>query len=112
MLVERASERQTISFGELAKEFDMNFALPIQWSIMYITGTLFCLERNELPEAKFAWRHGKIPRIANMVTKSNGKPASFVKANLEKIEDFQPLLDRIFDYDKWDEVFKALPIKR
>ena len=86
----------------------MNFALPILYSVVCVTGTLYRLERSELPEAKFKWEHGKIPRIANMVTRTNGKPAGFVQDNLEKSEDFQPLLDCIYDYDKWHEVLKAL----
>lgn len=110
MLVERVNERETISFGELAEFFDMRFALPIVYPVGCITGTLYRLERNELGEAKFKWEHERIPRIANMVTKSNGEPTGFVKENLSNIEDFQPLLDRIYDYDQWNEVLKALGV--
>jgi len=111
MLIERANEGRTISYGELAKEFDMNFALPILYSVVCITGTLYQLERNKLCEAKFKWKYGKILRIANMVTKTNGKPAGFVQDNLEKSEDLQPLLDRIYDYKHWNEVLEALGLK-
>ena len=108
MLVKRANQRETISFGELAKKFDIRFALPILFSVVCITDTLFKLERNELPQAKFKWEHGKIPRITNMVTRVNRKPSRWVAEHLEKIEDFQPLLDRIYDYDHWDEVLEVL----
>ena len=108
MLVKRANQRGTISFGKLAEKFDMGFALPILFSVVCITDTLYRLERNELCEAKFKWEHGKIPRIANMVTRVNGKPSRWVAEHLEKIEDFQPLLDRIYDYDHWNEVLKVL----
>ena len=108
MLIERTSKRRTISFGELAERFNIAWAMPIRPSIVCITGTLFKLEERKLPQAQFKWEHGRIPRIANMVTRVNGAPSNWVAGNLEKIEDFQPLLDRIFDYDKWDEVLKAL----
>ena len=111
MLIERATEGQTITFGELAKEFNIAWAMPIRPSIICITGTLYLLERNQLPEAQFTWTHGRIPRIANMVTKSKGEPTDWIRKQLEKIEDFQPLLDAIFAYDKWDEVLKALGIR-
>ena len=86
--------------------------MPILPVIGCITGTLYLLERDELPEAEFAWTHGRIPRIANMVTRAKGEPTHWVRKQLElnKME-FQPLLDAIFQYDKWDEVLKALPIK-
>lgn len=111
ILVDRASKRETTSFGDLAKKFKMNFALPILFSIVCITGTLYKLERNELPEAKFKWKHGKIPRITNMVTKSNGEPSGFVAAHIDSDEDFQILLNRIYDYKKWDKVLEALGLK-
>ena len=65
MLIERATEGQTITFGELA-EFNIAWAMAIRPSIICITGTLYLLERNQLPEAQFTWTHGRIPRIANM----------------------------------------------
>ena len=111
MLVERANQEQTITFGELAREFNIAWAMPIRPAIICITGTLYLLERNELPEAQFAWTHGKIPRIANMVTRTKGRPTDWIRKQLEKSEDFQPLLDAIFTYDKWDEVLKALGIR-
>ena len=109
MLVARASERKTMSFGELAKHFNTAFALPIRFAVVCTTGTLYKLERNQLPNHQ--WEHGRIPRIANMVTKSNGKPAGFVAMQLPLQEppvDFDTLLKAIWDYDKWDEVIEAL----
>jgi hypothetical protein len=111
MLVARASERKTMSFGEFAKHFNMAFALPIKFAVVCTTDTLYKLERNELKEAQFAWNHREIPRIANMVTKSTGAPAGFVAMQLplqEPAVDFDTLLKKIWDYDKWDEVQKAL----
>ena len=109
MLVARASERKTMSFGELAKHFNLAWAMPIKHVVVCTTGTLYKLERNQLPN--HPWKHGMIPRIANMVTKSNGAPAGFVAMQLPLQEppvDFDTLLKKIWDYDKWDEVQKAL----
>lgn len=111
MLVERASEGRTITFGELAREFNIAWAMPIRPAIICITGTLYLLERNQLPEAQFTWTYGRIPRIANMVTRTKGRPTDWISKQLKKSEDFQPLLDAIFAYDKWDEVLKALGIR-
>ncbi|MDE0085662.1 MAG: hypothetical protein OXU23_08140 [Candidatus Poribacteria bacterium] len=111
MLVARAKERKTISYGELTEHFDLAWAMPMMYAVVCTTGTLYDLERNKLPQAQFAWTHGKIPRIANMVTKSNGAPAGFVADQLPYQEppiDFDMLLKKIWDYDKWDEVQKAL----
>lgn len=111
ILVARAKERKTISYGELAAHFDLAWAMPIMNAVICTTGTLYCLERNQLPQAQFAWTYGKIPRIANMVTKSNGKPAGFVAEQLPYQDpsiDFPTLLEKIWDYDKWDDVQKAL----
>ena len=114
MLVARAKEGKTMStmsYGELAEHFNLAWAMPIMPAVICTTGTLYLLERNQLPEAQFAWTHGKIPRIANMVTKSNGDPAGFVAEQLSHQNpaiDFDTLLKKIWDYDKWDEVQKAL----
>ena len=62
MLVARASERKTMSFGEFAKHFNIAFALPIKYPVVCTTGTLYKLERNQLPN--HPWKHGMIPRIA------------------------------------------------
>ena len=44
MLVARASERKTMSFGEFAKHFNIAFALPIKFAVVCTTGTLYKLE--------------------------------------------------------------------
>lgn len=111
MLVARAKERKIISYGEFADHFNLAWAMPIMRAVICTTGTLYCLERNQLPQAQFAWNHGKIPRIANMVTKSNGEPAGFVAEQLsfqDPSVDFETLKKAIWDYDRWDEVQKAL----
>ena len=113
MLVARAKERKTLSYGELAVHFNLASAMPIMRAVICTTVTLYKLERNKLPEAQFAWTHGRIPRIANMVTKSNCKPAGFVAEQLpfqDPSIDFDKLLEKIWDYNKWDEVIEALKL--
>ena len=113
MLVERASERKTMSYGELAKHFNLEWAMPIMPAVICTTGTLYLLERNQLPDHQ--WEHDRIPRITNMVTKLNGEPAGFVAQQLPLQEppvDFDTLLKAIWDYDKWNEVLKALRLSR
>ena len=100
-----------MSYGELAKHFDLAWAMPIMPAVICTTGTLYLLERNELPNHQ--WEHGYIPRIANMVTKSTGAPAGFVAEQLplqKPLMDFDTLLKMIWDYDKWCEVLKVLKL--
>ncbi len=114
MLIDRARQRKTITYGELANHFNISFAMPIMSVVICTTGTLYLLERNQLPQAQFTWKHGKIPRIANMVTRAGGKPAGFVAQQLENQKPpvgFQTLLDEIFDYKRWDGVLKALGLR-
>ena len=109
MLIDRARQRKTMTYGELANHFNLKWAMPIMRTVICTTGTLYLLERNQLPQ--IAWKHGKIPRIANMVTRAGGKPAGWVAQQLEKQQppvEFQTLLDAIFDYERWDDVLKAL----
>ena len=113
LLIDKARQRETMTYGDLAKHFNISFALPIRFSVICTTGTLYLLERNQLQQAQFTWKHGRIPRIANMVTRAGGKPSHWVAQQLENQEppvDFQTLLDEIFDYQKWDDVLKALGI--
>lgn len=113
MLVARAKKRKIISYGELADHFNLAWAMPIMRAVICTTGTLYYLERNQLPQAQFAWNHGKIPRIANMVTKSNGAPAGFVAEQLpfqDPSVNFETLKKAIWDYDRWDEVIEALEL--
>ena len=117
ILVERVYAKDTISFGELAKEFGIsNFALAIRPAVTCVTGTLYHLERNQLPEAKFQWAHGKIPRITNLVIRSDGKPAGWICDQLGKVPTLQEykveVLTRIYAYEKWDEVLKALGLNK
>ena len=117
MLVERVYAKDTISFGELAKEFNISkFALAIRPAVTRVTGTLYHLENKKLPEAKFQWEHGKIPRITNLVIKSNGRPAGWICDQLGKVPTPQEykveVLARIYEYEKWDEVLKALGLNK
>ena len=43
MLVARASERKTMSFGEFAKHFNLAWAMPIKHVVVCTTGTLYKL---------------------------------------------------------------------
>ena len=113
LLIERARERRTISFGELADHFDVAWAMPIRPAVVCTTGTLYLLERNQL--LGHHWEHGKIPRIANMVTRAKGQPSRWVAEQLEGQKPpikYEQLLEAIFDYDKWRDVLNALGLPR
>ena len=114
MLIDKAHQRETMTYGDLANHFNLKWAMPIRPAVVCTTGTLYLLERNQLPQAQFAWKYGKIPRIANMVTRAGGESAGWVAQQLENQEppvEFQTLLDDIFNYERWDDVLKALGLR-
>lgn len=115
MLVEKAHETETITYGELASEFDLRWAMPITHAVGCISGTLYKLERNQLPQAQFHWRHGKIPRITNIVVQSSGDPGAWICEQLGGVPtraEYNKILAPIYNYDKWGEVLKALGLDR
>ena len=78
-----------------------------------ISTTLYQLEHNELEQP---WQNGRIPRLTNIVIKTNGKPGEWVCEQITGDRNIAPsseayraeYIEPVFGYQNWDEVFKTL----
>lgn len=110
LLVKHVHEHKTISFKELAAYFNRK-AFQIFGSVCgIISTTLYELERR--PD----WKFGEIPRITNIVVRSDGTPAGFVRSKITGDKNIVPSLDEFhdqhllptFEYQHWNDVLNAL----
>ncbi len=106
ILVERAQNCQTITFKELAEHFGVR-GYQIFGQVCGIISTTLC----ELEEE---WGKGRIPRITNLVMRSDGAPSGFIASALkdEAINEYRETeLKPIWEYLHWDVVKNALELK-
>lgn len=81
----------------------------------YISTTLYELERNELKSAP-RWELGQIPRLTNIVVKTNGKPGAWVCEQITGDRENAPSSEHykkkyvipVFEYQHWDAVLERL----
>lgn len=81
-----------------------------------ISTTLYQLEHNQLEQP---WQNGHIPRLSNIVIKTNGKPGEWVCEQITGDRKIAPspetykaeYIKPVFGYQNWDEVFKTLTIE-
>ena len=110
ILVQCAHEHKTINYKEMAAWFDRKSYRLMGKVCGIISTTLYELERR--PD----WKHGEIPRITNIVIRTNGKPGAWV---CEKItgngktappwnEYHDQHLLPTFEYQHWNDVLEAL----
>ena len=108
ILVQRAQERQTITFSELTKALGLQggfYNVLMGHVFRHIETTLAQLERRD------DWE-GEIPHITSIVLRANGECSPNMCAALTgdsqkqpSPKQFQSQLDWIFDYKEWDAVF-------
>ena len=106
ILVERAQNCQKITFKELAEHFGIQ-GYQIFGQVCGITSTT-------LYELEEEWGKGHIPRITNLVMRSDGAPAGFIASALtdEAIKKYRETeLKPIWEYPHWDVVKNALELK-
>ena len=70
VIVERAQVPDVIRYGELRSAIGATTDRKWGHVCNIISMTLYQLEHNELHQ----WRKGRIPRLANIVIRTNGKP--------------------------------------
>ena len=106
ILVQQAHAREPITFKNLAKELEMWYR-NLDAVCACIATTLY-----ELVEDKWG---EKIPRITNLVIKTNGKISPWVCKHLKGDPKVQPtagervdLFEPIYNYPKWREVLDEL----
>ena len=112
ILVNRAQDDQTITFKELAEDHFGVKGYQIFGSVCgIISATLYELEEE--------WGKGHIPRITNIVVKSDGNASRYVSENLTGDKDTPPevseyieiQLKPVWEYQHWNVVKKAIEFK-
>ena len=112
ILVNRAQNDQIITFKELALgHFGVRCYQKFGHVCGIISATLYELEEE--------WGKGHIPRITNMVVKSDGKATRYVSEALtgdrntppEVSEYRENQLKPVWEYQHWDVVKSALELK-
>ncbi|MXV76291.1 hypothetical protein F4Z99_18715 [Candidatus Poribacteria bacterium] len=110
ILVQQAHGGETISYKQLAAELGMWYRN---------LGTVCaCISTTLYERVEKKWGE-KIPRIANLVIKDNGKISPWVCKHLTKDPKKQPtaaervdLLQPIYEYPKWNEVLDELRLPK
>ena len=105
ILVKKAQKRETISYKQLAAKLGLHGKRDPQ-NMRHVCGsisaTLRCLEE--------CWGE-KIPRITNIVIRSDGKIAPLIEEQLTgdpKVQPTPELFEPIYSYPKWEEVLDAI----
>ena len=113
VIVERAQVPEVIRYGELRSA--IGATTDRKWGNVcnIISMTLYQLEHNEL---QHQWRRGSIPRLANIVIRTNGKPGAWMCEQITGDRNIAPsrrvykakYIKPVFDYQNWDEVLEIL----
>lgn len=112
ILVNRAQNGQTITYKELAEDYFGVRSYQIFGSVCgIISTTLYELEEE--------WDKGHIPRISNIVVRSDGKAGRYVANALTGDKNTPPDVDEykeiqlkpVWEYQHWDIVKGALELK-
>ena len=112
ILVKRAQKRQIITFKELALDYFKIRGFQIFGSVCGIISTT-------LAELEEEWGKGHIPRITNLVVRSDGNASGYVSNALTGDRNTPPevkayrenQLEPIWKYQDWNSVKKALELK-
>ena len=113
VIVERAKVCDVIRYGELRSA--IGATTDRKWGNVcnIISMTLYQLEHNELQQQ---WRRGRIPRLTNIVIRTNGKPGAWMCEQITGDRRIAPsrteyrteYINPVFDYQNWDEVLNTL----
>ena len=112
ILVNRAQNDQTITFKELAEDhFGVRGYMIFGPVCGIISATLYELEKE--------WSSGHIPRITNIVVRSDGNASRYVSNILTGDRDIPPEVSKymeiqlkpIWEYQHWEVVKTALELK-
>ena len=116
VIVERAQVPDVIRYEELRSA--IGATTNRQWGNVcnIISTTLYELEHNELQQQ---WRRGRIPRLANIVIRTNGKPGEWMCEQITGDRRIAPswrvyeteYIKPVFCYQNWDEVLNALNLR-
>ena len=113
VIVEHAKVGKVIRYEELRSAIGATTNRKMGRVCAIISTTLYQLEHNEL---KQRWRKGHIPRLTNIVVKTNGKPGAWMCEQITGDRNIAPspeeykaeYVNPVFDYQHWDEVLETL----
>ena len=116
VIVERAQVPDVIRYEELRSAISATTNRQMGRVCNIISTTLYQLERNELEQR---WREGNIPRLANIIIRTNGKPGKWMCEQITGDRNIAPswrtyqteYINPVFDYQHWDEVLETLTIE-
>ena len=117
VIIERAQVPDVIRYGELRDA--IGATTDRKWGTVcnMISTTLSQLEHNELQQQ---WRRERIPRLANIVIRTNGKPGEWMCEQITGDRNIAPssrvykarYINPVFSYQHWDEVLDILTSER
>ena len=111
ILVDRAQNRDTITFKELAEHFGIRAYMIFGYMCGLISTTLYELEKE--------WGKGHIPRITNLVIRSDDNASKYVSNALtgdkntppDKNKYIEEQLKPVWEYQHWNVMKKAIELK-
>ena len=116
VIVEHAKVGKVIRYEELRSAISATTNRKMGNVCDIISTTLYQLEHNELEQQ---WREGNIPRLTNIVIRTNGKPGEWMCEQITGDRNIAPswkaykakYIKPVFDYQNWDEVLETLTIE-
>lgn len=113
VIIEHAKAREIIRYKELQLAIKATTARKMGNVCAFISTTLYQLEHNHL---EHQWEIGHIPRLTNIVIKTNGKPGDWMCEQITGSREVAPPWEQykekyvipIFEYQRWDGVLEPL----
>ena len=117
VLIGQAKTSEIIRYEELRDAISATTNRKMGFVCDIISTTLYRLEHNELQKH---WQRGHIPRLTNIVIRTNGNPGEWMCLQITGDRKVVPSWEEyeskyvqpIFDYLHWDEVHEALASER
>ena len=113
VIIERAKACEIIRYKELQLAIKATTARKMGDVCAFISVTLYQLEHNQL---EHQWEIGHIPRLTNIVIKTNGKPGDWMCEQITGSREIAPPSEQykeeyvipVFEYQHWDDVLEPL----
>lgn len=113
IIIARAKDHKIIRYEELRSAIRATTNRKMGNVCGFVSTTLFELEDNQL---KYQWESGHIPRLTNIVVRTNGKPGAWICEQITGDRSVAPSCDQyeekyvdpVYDYKNWDTVLEVL----
>ena len=113
IIIAHAKDKKIIRYEELRSAIGATTNRKMGNVCGFVSTTLFELEDNQL---EYQWESGHIPRLTNIVVRTNGKPGEWMCEQITGDRSVAPLSDQykekyvepVYDYKNWDTVLEVL----